>query len=57
MGILKTLIDSVFYAVLFYLFLGLLALHGLKLPGLAFQDLGVITAIIYVFVMLANYRL
>ncbi len=58
MGALKNLVDSVFFAFLFYLLIGVMAVfHGLKVPSIAFESIGVVTAIIYVWLMVANYRL
>ena len=58
MGLLKNFVDSVLFAVLFYVFLGIMiVVNGHSVPSIGFEGIGVITAIIYMFVMVANYRL
>lgn len=54
----EVIVHSLFFAVLFYIFIAILVIfHGFRVPALAFSDLGALTAFIYMFLMAANYRL
>ncbi len=58
MGWIKNLVDAVFYAFLFYVLIGIMAVfHGLNVPSIAFESIGMVTAVIYFWLMVSNYRL
>lgn len=58
MGFLKNMIHAVFYGALFYLFLGLLiGVHGLVVPAIAFSWPAVLSAVLFMYVLIANYRI
>ena len=58
MGLVKTILDSVLWAFVFYLALVLLiGIHNFHVPEIAFTPIAFLTAIIFFFSLVANYRL
>lgn len=58
MGFVKNILDSLVIAFVFYLALVLLiGIHKFAVPEIAFTPLAFLTAVIYFFSMVANYRL
>lgn len=58
MGFVKNTLDSIVIAFVFYLALVLLiGVHNFNVPEIAFTPLAFLTAVIYFFSLVANYRL
>ncbi len=58
MNLVKLVFEIILYSALFYAGLGfLISFHGLHIPDSAFTIGGVITILVYMFVMIVNYRL